>query len=169
MNNLEAAGLGCVIALALWKGTKERWLLTVLGMLIVLATWKYTKEDDVWTRVFFWSVCGVVLELGAIVLRRWDNYVAKSKSTENAIDPWPLQCSGIDDVYPAHWIGPNEPYRFLDANGTVVNFPDTTGDSGVICLDCIRNAHMELELAKAPTHGQKKIDLSEVQRFLFGE
>ncbi len=42
MNNLAAVGFGCIAALALWKGTKERWFPALLGMLVIVATMKYS-------------------------------------------------------------------------------------------------------------------------------
>jgi hypothetical protein len=54
MNNLAAAAFGCVAALALWKGTKERWFPTLLGMFIIVVAVKWAdKTDSPWTTQLF--------------------------------------------------------------------------------------------------------------------
>jgi hypothetical protein len=41
MNPFAAAGVACVAALALWKGTKKRWGFTLSGMFVIAVTVKY--------------------------------------------------------------------------------------------------------------------------------
>jgi hypothetical protein len=83
MNNLAAAGLGCVAALGLWKGTKERWVPTLLGMLVIVVTVKYwskANDDGDWILGWFiWMVGGAVFTAGFYSLKRYDRCIAESR------------------------------------------------------------------------------------------
>jgi hypothetical protein len=53
----------------------------------------------------------------------------------------PLRCNVGDN---GHFIGPNEPYRFRNTDGKLYGAPpDTTGESGIVCLDCIQRLREE--------------------------
>jgi hypothetical protein len=84
MNNLAAAGFGCVAALALWKGTKERWVPTLLGMLVIVVTVKYwskSNDDGDWILGWFSGMAGcAVFTAGFYTLKRYDKCIAESRS-----------------------------------------------------------------------------------------
>jgi hypothetical protein len=135
MNNLAAAGFGCIAALALWKGTKERLIPALLGMFVIAVTVKYADNNDDLSWLIYMAGY-VIFVAGAYGLKRWDARVAqldsghilKPKPTKPT-EPTLLWCSKGHKLN-GHWMGPNEPYRFLS--------DDTTGNSGLVCITCVQ-------------------------------
>lgn len=162
MNPFFAAGIACVAALALWKGTKERWGFTLLGMFIIAVTVKYAGKaydaDDSFSARLIQMGGFAIFAAGFHGLKWWDKRVV-ALTPQHSLVPKPpklLWCDyGLhrDNGWEGHHIGPNEPYRFLCADGTPygkylaegVRIPDATGESGIICLDCIQKNRKETD------------------------
>jgi|GEM_PF-5889196 len=175
MNNLAAIGIAFIAALALWKGTKERWFPAFIGMLVIVFTVKYSfKADDAGDNLEGWLILiagSSVFTAGVYGLKWYDkrteaitksnpgHILAKKKSPEPDKLLW---CSGNKaDGKNGHFMGPNEPYRFLYTDGTRNGNslredgwdkvtrewdeikPDKTGNSGLVCLDCIQKSRKE--------------------------
>jgi hypothetical protein len=79
MNNLIAAGFGCIAALILWKGTKERWVPALLGMFVIAVTVKYGLDADGFPDWLVTCAGIVVLMAGFYGLKRYDKCVAESR------------------------------------------------------------------------------------------
>jgi hypothetical protein len=108
MNNLTAAGFGCVAALALWQGTKERWIPTLFGMFIIAVTVKWAdKTDFPWDQPIIWA--GIAVFMAGVYGLKWYD-----KRYDKRIEPSKLLWCDAGD---GHFIGPNEPYRFRNEEG----------------------------------------------------
>jgi hypothetical protein len=120
MNSFAAAGLGCMAALALWKGTKERWFPSLLGMIVIAATVKYAESNtDLSWLIFIFGYA--VFTTGAYGLKWYDKRkTPKREPPEQGLLLW----CGSGYQRGGHFIGPNEPYRFLDEEGGLKGRPD---------------------------------------------
>jgi hypothetical protein len=149
-----AAGFGCIAALALWKGTKERWFPALLGMLVIAICLKWADRVGFPSDWLVFTAGFMVLMAGASLLRWIDkravelgpeHLVSKLSAPPKPADPpqpEPLWCDHGD----GHFIGPNEPYRFRTEEGKLYGArPDRTGNSGIVCLDCIQKSRKETE------------------------
>lgn len=166
MTNLAAAGFGCIVALALWKGTRERWLPALFGMLVVGIAIKRADNVGFPLDWLIFMAGAAVLMVGASVLSWIDKRAvelgpehllsklsAPSKPTGPPPQPTVLWCDHGD----GHFIGPNEPYRFRTEDGKLYGaIPDTMGNSGIVCLDCIQKSRKETEDSLKMWDKQKK-------------
>ena len=169
MTNFAAAGFGCVAALALWKGTKERWVPTLLGMFVIVVTVKYSLKADDGFSWAIWLFGYAIFMASVYLLNRYDMCKAESRPFFSKAESWKpsrkpetqklLRCS-FGYKREGHFIGPNEPYRFLSEEGYLSGQPDTSGDSGLACLDCIQKNRKELDesLARRDKGRKKKYE-----------
>jgi hypothetical protein len=76
------AGLGCIIALALWKGSKERWLPSLFGLIVVGLTLKYADRVAFPMDLLIFFAGFFVLSVGQLGLKLYDDRKAR-KEMEN--------------------------------------------------------------------------------------
>jgi len=154
MTNVAAAGFGCIAALALWKGTKERWFPSLLGMIVIGITIKWGDKADFPLDWLIFTAGSAVFMAGAYGLNWIDKRAVElgpdhllTKLSEPSKPAEPPQSGMLwCDYKDGHFIGPNEPYRFRTEDGNFYGArPDTTGNSGLICLDCIQKNRRETD------------------------
>jgi hypothetical protein len=110
MNPFAAAGFACVAALALWKGTKERWVFALIGMFIIAITVKYTGKaydaDDSFSGWLIWMVGMGVFMAGAFGLKWYDKRIEQITKS----NPSHILAKKLPDPKPE----PEEPEFHLD-------------------------------------------------------
>ena len=90
MTPFAAAGFACVAALALWKGTKERWVFALIGAFIIAITVKYMGKaydaDDSFSGWLISTVGMGVFMTGAFGLKWYDKRIEQiTQSNPNHI------------------------------------------------------------------------------------
>jgi hypothetical protein len=70
--------IGCIIAFALWKGTRESWFLSLCGLFVIVATVKFTADLQFPANLLGWTACAFILGLGKhlFVGRPWKERLA---------------------------------------------------------------------------------------------
>jgi hypothetical protein len=68
LKEIFRVAIGCILALALWKGTREKWFLSLCGLFVIAIMFKYSSADVgvlggslVWGAGFLVLSCGKVL------------------------------------------------------------------------------------------------------------
>jgi|SRR6185437_12588188 len=58
------AAIGCILALTLWKGSRENWFLSLCGLIVIAATIHFANETGFPLNLLVWGAGFVVLGVG---------------------------------------------------------------------------------------------------------
>jgi cell shape-determining protein MreD len=72
------AGIACIVALALWKATKERWVPSLLGMIVLAWAIKLAKEFES-VDTFILGLGVAIIWAGVYGLKRYDARQARPR------------------------------------------------------------------------------------------